>query len=344
MENLRYYLATCALPEMENGRKAPDAPPDGHKSHKNHLHINPEPWRRLENIYPLKVAVDEAIKLCTIAKLFLFVRAIECERWIDEHALYASLDFEDDIDAPEEQLTVPCPLMVDFSPGMMKRPDTIMRMAPWIDNLPLQTAQCALHSLFPQTRDYGFSLAEDPENVDKDLFQYFTWSAGDKGITDLHPTSRITVAFQPPWILSDKDIKLFSKCKSFPPFRKTGDAYPTRLENSQQKLWGKIWDTCVRRRSRWFVLTSYNNWVFGAFSEGWSTAFVTDVYPYDSYNPSIVECLVFWIASAMRISGTASIPKVGDETAYLSSEIPCTVYDVMGRNPGDTPARQVYLL
>lgn len=296
MQNLKYYLATCALPTMQNGKKAPDAPHDGHKSHRNYLQIGPEPWRRLENIYPLQAAVDEAIKL-----------------WMEERVPPAPSDLSY-MDTAEEQLSVPCSFMVEFPVSIMKKPDTMMHMVPWIENLPLQTTQSALHSMFPQTRDYGFNLVPDPENVDKDLFQYFSWSAGDT--LDLHSTSRLTVAFQPPWILSDKDIKQFSRCKSFPPFRKAGDAYPTQLADSKYRLWGKMWDVCVRQRSRWFVLTSYNDWVFGAFSEGWSTAFVTDVYAYDSYNPSIVECLVFWVASAMRISGTASVPKVSEPVAH----------------------------
>ncbi|GLB34980.1 hypothetical protein LshimejAT787_0205450 [Lyophyllum shimeji] len=296
MENLRYYLASCELPMMQNGKKAPDAPPDGHKSHKNYLQIGPEPWRRLENIYPLQEAIDEAIM-----------------RWMEERVPSAPLDISE-TDEPEELLSVPCRFTVEFPLGIMRRPDTIIQMVPWIENLPLQTTQCALHSMFPQTRDSAFSLVGDPENVDKDIFQYFSWSTGCP--SDSQSTSRLTVAFQPPWILSDKDITQFSRCKSFPPFRKMGDAYPTQLADSKHRLWGKMWDICARQRTRWFVLTSYNNWVFGAFSEGWSTAFVTDVYSFDSCNPTIVECLLFWVASSMRIGGTASIPKVPEPIAH----------------------------
>lgn len=63
---------------------------------------------------------------------------------------------------------------------------------------------------------------------------------------------------------------------------------------------------------------------------GWSTGFVTDVYPYDSYNPSIAECLTFWVASSMGIAGSASVPTVGAESAHLSesNETHCTIDDV----------------
>ena len=39
---------------------------------------------------------------------------------------------------------------------------------------------------------------------------------------------------------------------------------------------GQAWDLCTRRKCRWFVITSYNIWVFGAFSRGSSTLQYTD--------------------------------------------------------------------
>lgn len=76
------------------------------------------------------------------------------------------------------------------------------------------------------------------------------------------------------------------------------------------------------------MLTSYDNWVFGVFStgrlmvaivmgrlilvSGWTAAFVTGVYTFDMYNPTITEALTFWTVAAMRIPGCSSAPKVRD--------------------------------
>lgn len=46
----------------------------------------------------------------------------------------------------------------------------------------------------------------------------------------------------------------------------------------------------------------------------------------------------------MRIAGSASVPKVGEETEYSSFEVPCTVYDIMGQGLEESAALQIYLL
>lgn len=71
---------------------------------------------------------------------------------------------------------------------------------------------------------------------------------------------------------------------------------------------------------------------------------MTGVYTHDSCNPSIAECLAFWAISALRIAGSASVPKVGDGTEYALFETPCVIYDVMGQNMEEAIALQVYFL
>lgn len=96
------------------------------------------------------------------------------------------------------------------------------------------------------------------------------------------------------------------------------------------------------------------------FPSGWTSAFVTGVYNFDSYSPSIVECLTFWVVSAMRLPGSRIIPRVSllatppvliaiavctkvcDEPAYSPHETPCTVYDIMAQDPD--AALALYLL
>jgi hypothetical protein len=56
-DNLRCYLREAVLPVMVCDAKAPSIPPEGHKSHLNHLKVKPERWRRLENIQPLECTI-----------------------------------------------------------------------------------------------------------------------------------------------------------------------------------------------------------------------------------------------------------------------------------------------
>ncbi|KAJ7632591.1 hypothetical protein FB45DRAFT_508821 [Roridomyces roridus] len=323
-DNLRGYLRETTLPQMTNDALAPKMPPAGHKSHQNHLKVRPQAWRRLESIYSFdEVSIDDIVV-----------------SWVDSHIPDESLGVEDEDAETGERLTIPCPPVFKIPFHNERRPTDIMRLSPWLDNLPLMTVQRAIHVVYPETRPWAFVLS-DENDEDRKLFQYFMWTlplseeeTTQERLVEVGRRS-VVVAFQPPWILSEQDIKEFAECRSFPPFRVPGNAFPTPLE-SKERLWAKIWDTCVSRNTPWFVLTSYNQWVFGVFSAGWTAAFVTGVYQFDGYSPTIVEWLSFWIASAMRLKGWRSIPKVCDEPPHDPLETTCTVYDVMGHHYSDS--------
>lgn len=75
--------------------------------------------------------------------------------------------------------------------------------------MPLETVQSAMHAAFPEAmNNYRFYLVNDLQDLDKDLFRVASWSKRDSGMT------RLVIAFQPPWILSDKDITMFQECAS----------------------------------------------------------------------------------------------------------------------------------
>ncbi|KAF8350729.1 hypothetical protein F5887DRAFT_876120 [Amanita rubescens] len=302
-DNLRCYLREAVLPAMVCDPMAPNLPPKGHKSHLNHLKVKPERWRRLENIQPLE---------CTI----MDKRVTD---WIDKYIPDTSLGCDDTDYSTGESLTLPCPPLFNIPTFVERRPTDIVRMVPWLDNLPLMTTQRTLHLIHPASRQWHWSLTfQDVTAMDRDIFQYFTWTlqavpgflahADDTVMRNIGRFS-VVLAFQPPWILSYQDLKEFSDCRSFPPYLLPGNAFPTPLE-SKDRLWAKLWDICVERRTPWFVLTSYHHWVFGAFSRGWTTAFVTRVYEYEYFSPTIVECLTYWVASALHIRGTWRIPEV----------------------------------
>ncbi|KAJ7709933.1 hypothetical protein B0H17DRAFT_1191069 [Mycena rosella] len=320
-DNLRGYLRETKLPQMTNDTMAPKMPPTGHKSHQNHLKVRPEAGRRLESIYSFQdISMDDIVV-----------------SWIDSHVPDRSMGVEDEDPLTGERLTIPCPPVFNIPFHNERRPTDIMRLSPWLDNLPLMTVQRTIHLLYPETRPWGFILSDENDS-DRKIFQYFMWTLSP--LDEQMPPARlaeighksVVVAFQPPWILSEQDIREFSQCRSFPPFRVPGNAFPTLLE-SKERLWAKIWDACVARNTPWFVLTSYNQWVFGAFSAGWTAAFVTGVCDYNAYSPTVIEWLTFWVASAMRLKGLRAIPKVCEEPAYLPYHCLCTVYDVMGHNP-----------
>ncbi|KAF7322950.1 Microtubule associated protein [Mycena chlorophos] len=309
-DNLRGYLREATLPPMTNDAAAPKMPAPGHKSHLNHLSVRPQSWRRLESIYPFKNFSMEEVVV----------------RWIDTHIPETSLGVEDMDAATGERLTIPCPPIYNIPLRDERRPTNIQRLTPWIDNLPLMTVQRTIHLLYPETQGWAFDL-KDTQEADTKIFQHFMWTYMRDDLPDdqFDQIGRrsVVVAFQPPWILSAADIQEFAKCRSFPPYVGVGHAYPTELE-SKERLWAKIWDTCVTNHTPWFVLTSYNQWVFGVFSSGWTAAFVSDVCNFDSFSPTVIEWLTFWVASAMRLKGWRHIPKVPEPVTLGPVFIPPT--------------------
>ncbi|KAG6832395.1 hypothetical protein H0H92_002663 [Tricholoma furcatifolium] len=152
-------------------------------------------------------------------------------------------------------------------------------------------------------RPFTFRWVEDTGGEDSQLFQTVLWSRRKEN--DEIASTRLIVAIQPPWVLSDRDMEMFTKLRDFPPSESSGCAFQfTGKLSSEQRLWAKLYDVCVEHRTRWFVLTSYNTWCFGVFSPGWNHAFVSHVFKYDARDPSVVKVLMFWIASSMRMAHT----------------------------------------
>ncbi|KAK0483596.1 hypothetical protein IW261DRAFT_966796 [Armillaria novae-zelandiae] len=300
-DNIRQYTAKCLLPEMPYVADAPQVPLPGHKTHMNRLHIRPEPYRRLE--------------------------MIDCETFMNIGSVitqWARCAFPDkplkvnDLDEETgENLTLPCPAAYNFAIADIWHTAAvdIHRFAGWLDTFPLTTTQRLLHLAFPnQTKAWHFKLKQDR---DKELFQYFLWTSPqleasktrpplDPDALEMMTRKSVVIAFQPPWIMSPADLKEFVECQHFPPYQGSATNY---LE-SKHRVWGKLWDVCVTNESQFFVLTTYDQWVFGTFSQRWKGVFFSPIYDFDSSDPSIAECLTFWIASAMRITKILVLPKI----------------------------------
>jgi len=60
-------------------------------------------------------------------------------------------------------------------------------------------------------------------------------------------------------------------------------------------------------------VTTYVGWIFGAFSRGWTTAFVSRAYPCDSTDPTIVLALTYWLSCAMGCPDGWSVPILENE-------------------------------
>lgn len=318
--NLHGYIQYCRLPSLGYDPLDTFVLPSGHKNAKNGLAVRQERWRRLENIHPVP------------EDLLMSLRS----SWIASNIPSAPLNVHEPDRLTGERLTIIIPLSDTFPWHLEKSPTDIIRLAQWIDSLPLATVKRIMHLCIPETRGWTFNNPQHRSEADSEIFHYYLWSPRrPTNLAAQDPTrdadgaavKSLLIAVQPPWILSECDMKEFAACKSFPPFMMPGHAYSTPLVN-KYKIWAKLWDACVREKTHWFVVTSYNQWVFGAFSRGWSAAFVTGVMNFDAVGPSVVESLAFWIASAMYLPGAFQCPKVPEPVQHTPAVSAITAADL----------------
>ncbi|KAJ7038804.1 hypothetical protein C8F04DRAFT_1088557 [Mycena alexandri] len=315
-DNLRTYFRKATLPEMLCDPSAPQMPPAGQRSQYVSVRVGHEPWRQLVELRHLWEVWGASLEEMT-------------KVWADEGIPTQSISAEDMDEETGERFTVPCGPTFDIPLHVGRRPTDITRMIPWLDYLSLMTVQRMLHLVFPaQTADWSFSLVDSTDNKDRKVYQQFVWSYSGRGkptvFTPLGNIARypLVVAFQPPWILSAQDMLEFSECREFPQFGPS-NAHPPALE-AKERLWAKVWDTCVSHKTRWFVLTSYTHWIFGVFSESWTIGFASNVYRFDARDPTILELLAFWTAYAMRLPGWRGLPKIRETLTSGPPRIPAT--------------------
>ncbi|KII88526.1 hypothetical protein PLICRDRAFT_627362 [Plicaturopsis crispa FD-325 SS-3] len=307
-DNLRCYLFEATLPNMPTSSTVPWTP-EGHKTHLNVLKVRHERYRRFYGIQSLDpIEFDDLVA-----------------EWMDQYIPSQPLRAADRDEKTGARLTIPAPEFSIEWPEKRK-PTSISSIHTWIDELPLETAQRAAQLAFPSLRQHEFVPNGEADPADHEIFNYFLWS---DPLAE-SPFGNVVVVYQPPWILSLHDLKCFCNKQTFPSFPTGHGSKPL---DSSERLWGKIWDLCVRKGTPWFVVSTYMGWVFGAFSAGWTKAWVSPIKEFDAYDPSVIQCLVYWLAAAGGLKGCWEIPKVCSEPKYTPTEFSCTVYDVFRYKP-----------
>lgn len=274
-DDLRGYLKDAVLPRLKLVHKPELMFHQGHKSRRATLTVRRR-HRNLANIVFLDSVFDELVN-----------------DWIEEHVPNRSLCLYDEDRQTGERFTVRSSHRFNVPELLLPAASDINRVCDWLDSFPLQTVQRVFHIMFPATKDWGFVALDD--HGDDDNFKKFHWTDVNQDHPDIYDLS-VVVACQPPWIMSDEFMWQFTQLKSLP----EGTTRPLR---GKELLWGKLWDTCVRNQTSFFILTSYQQWAFGMFSRGWTTAFVSPVIDAQSRSPTVMHALLYWLGSALRAPG-----------------------------------------
>ncbi|KAG8981233.1 hypothetical protein FRC05_004135 [Tulasnella sp. 425] len=88
--------------------------------------------------------------------------------------------------------------------------------------------------------------------------------------------------------------------------------------NKAQSVLGQVYDYCTEQEHCFWIISTYEYWIFGVFSENYETAMVTEPIRYDSHSPTTLQCILYWIQSATFRPGAFEIPKT------IASGISCS--------------------
>jgi len=67
-----------------------------------------------------------------------------------------------------------------------------------------------------------------------------------------------------------------------------------------QMLWAMVYDFCVYHGVHHFVLTTYDKWIFGLFTESFRAGYVRHEMDYNARSPTVLQTLIFWMDASMR--------------------------------------------
>ncbi|EIM89985.1 uncharacterized protein STEHIDRAFT_166263 [Stereum hirsutum FP-91666 SS1] len=204
-----------------------------------------------------------------------------------------------DMDPVNRRLfTVPCADFDVVLPPIMPVTD-IDRFQQLMEKVPLQTIQRVMHTVFPNRRDWD--IHEEAADLDHELLRIFTWRrrvvspAAAKASDIVEDTTSVVVIALPPWILSDKDFERIVNLDEFPSY---GQSYAHKMR-PKEKLWAKIYDSCMGRKCPWFILTNHKGWAFGTFTPEYTRAYITRVVPSSAKRPTVLEYLFNWFSTGM---------------------------------------------
>ncbi|KIJ54872.1 hypothetical protein M422DRAFT_775087 [Sphaerobolus stellatus SS14] len=321
LENLQLYLTLANLPPLELGHSAPPLGVPGHRMHLNFLAVAPSPHR------------DRFEKILHPKKGIAYKKAVQ--KFCDTHIPTKDQPLPDGSPATGYMLTMPYPHFTTPMIGLLP-PNSLNELVSWFTMLPFQTMTRFLHVVFPTTRGWdftfvpyalqfdrpvgehdGFDIGSLPD-PDRELWSTYVWRkrpekkmeldryyrTGEAGIgrEEILGECKVVMAVQPPWICGEADLKAFVKTTKIQPFDTEVDAEDIPPYKGGERIWAKLWDTCARHRCRHWILSTYHGWIFGAFSEGFSAGRILAHLPFDTVQPTILQCLVYHVACAMGLA------------------------------------------
>ncbi|KAG8918179.1 hypothetical protein FRC01_002019 [Tulasnella sp. 417] len=196
-------------------------------------------------------------------------------------------------------------------------PDDEEHVASWVHQVALQTALCLLHNTEPGSKGWNFGKATSKKGLSDMIFKSVSSTNGAKpGAT------RLLVEVKCPWTLplskmeeitkfhnglpNLSEIEAARKERGSSPGKKTEPRY-----NRAQRALAQVYDYCREQKHHFFIITTYEHWMFGVFSQDYTLATVTEPLPYNHQGPTILQCIIYWLQSSLFLPGSFELPQTG---------------------------------
>ncbi|KAI0763938.1 hypothetical protein BD413DRAFT_578951 [Trametes elegans] len=279
--SLTDYLHQAYLPTLALAAELPGADPRA------------EPWPPIEELnmdYPRLVQKVAEIPLLALQNAV--------------HIYLSGLGKKLRVDWDNTRLRLPCPGLTVLSPGVLARlrVDNEDAFLAAFQHFALETAAEAVRTIerCPFDEDelrFGRIVAASARSRERRLWTIWTFGPHVPPTSIIRPG--IVILSIPPWKLGAGDMHEFASRRAFAPQELDRESPVTPAWSNATKLWAMLYDTCRVSGYRWFIVTTYQQWVFGTWSLAWTGAEVTAPVPFDrTLGMTVIEMLTFWIECA----------------------------------------------
>lgn len=280
-------LAEMVLAPVSRHPRAPQMPPDDYTNSKLHcIPVTPRAVRHLQHVMPIPT---KTFKEDVDAYLRAFSKNI--------------IDHRD-----RRRFMLPDPAMFVYPSRLLMDEDT-----PAYTNVVFKLVCNLLAVLEMAMPDHSFASEKaDPLHCG---WSNFNWGRANESEHRLSDVKLVTVTM-PMWCFANKDMLDFCSKQEFV---NPASLAKEGLENvsASTRLWARLHDYCFCHDAHYFVITTYNQWIFGAFSAHWTTGFATQPMKFDAANPNVVQTLLFWMHSSYGHPKGYKITKVSERPDFV---------------------------
>lgn len=239
-------------------------------------------------------------------------------------------------------ITIPSPIWFNVPAANMAPITSAARFRSFVYSVLLQTSLRLFHLIFPHHSTYDIvRINQSGINTLND--QAGVYHFRDGTMQDVANRNRrgCVLIFIPPWLLTKDAIHAFAKrnTRSGVDYdRKTQGVSkatplldinePIRPISFNTFLWSYVHHTCATLGSSRFVISTYNNWVFGAFTAGWTQSYVSPVHTSSSHHPTILAMCLHWFGSAIGAPYGVILEELYEPVKYVAPDFRPTEYAI----------------